>query len=457
RALERPPDPINMLTLSAALQMLYNPYVLINSSFLMSYGAACGIYWIAPVLAKMMPRLKMLVAGISVQVLLTPLMLYLFGTVSLCGMFLTLLASVPAGVLCGGGYLFALLSFLPSGTIVCQWIAYLLHALSKFLLWLAMVGARLPAPIGQIRIAGFALWFVVFFYALILFLFLLPKWWKRIYAGAMGTLVVLSLFSYFTTPLLRVLVIDVGQGNAALVRADGYVGLVDTGDGSIDLTEVLYAQSVTSLDFLILTHGHSDHIGGLSSVLDTFSPKVIYMSENQENGLMDVRRLAEKDGIFVCPVSNYAQVQLGSVVATFIVAEEFFHKQGESAENNASLNVHFDSSYGSILLCGDLETEGEKALRASFSRLSNTDILLVPHHGSKNGCTENLLSNILPEYAIISVGLQNAYGHPAQETIARLEDYGIQVYRTDTGGGISITVGAGNWFRKRGIEICQTL
>lgn len=457
RILERPPDRINMLTLSGAVQMLCNPYVLLNNGFLMSYGAACAIYWIAPVLAKKMPKLKTLIVGLSVQVALTPLMLYQFGEVSLCGVFLTMLASLPAGVLCGGGYLFAIVSFVPGSTVICQWIAYLLHALSKFLLWLAHVGAKLPAPIGQMRMPGFPLWIVVLIYAVLFLLCVFPKWWKRICAGATALAMTMLLLACIGRPVLKMLVIDVGQGSATLVQADGYVGLVDTGDGSVDLEEVLYAQGVKKLDFLVLSHGHTDHTGGLASVLHTFVPKIIYMSENQEVGLLTARQMAADAGVPVCFVSNGTQVKLGRVTATFIVSETFFCMTGDSTENNASLNVHFACKYGSMLLCGDLEKEGERALQETFALFTDTDILLVPHHGSGNGCSEKLLSNILPEYAIISVGVKNAYGHPAQETLERLEDYGIRVYRTDTGGGISITVGPTTWFRKRGIEIWQTL
>ncbi len=457
RILERPPDGMNMLTLSAAVQMLINPFVLANSGFLMSYGAACGIYWVAPILTKKICHLKTLMVGLSVQIVLTPLMLYLFGTVSLIGVLLTMVASVPAGILCGGGYLFAVLSFLPFMDRVCQWIAYLLHALCKFLIGLANIGARLPPPVGQMRIPGVALWVVVIIYTVLCLFLLFPKQWKRIAAGTVCFAVITAFFSLVATPVLQVLVIDVGQGSATLVQADGYTGLIDTGDGATNLEEVLYAQGVTELDFVALTHGHSDHTGGLQEVVDIFSPKVLYLSQNQETGLLEAARMAEDAGVTVCPVSNGEQLHLGDVTVTFVVSELFFRQGGESMENNGSLNLHFTCLYGSILLCGDLENAAEVALEDTFSLFAPTDLLLVPHHGSKNGCSENLLSNILPKYAIISVGLQNAYGHPAPETIARLEDFGVQVYRTDVGGGISVRIGRTHLFRKKGIEVWQTL
>lgn len=457
RILERPPDNINMLALSAAVQMIHNPFILVNSGFLLSYGAACGIYWVAPWLSRKAPRVKKLMVGLSVQLVLTPLMLYLFGSISICGVLLTMVASVPAGILCGGGYLFAIFSFVPFMHFFSRWIAYFLHALCKFLILLARLGSQLPAPLGQWRIPGISLWVVFGIYGVLILLLLFPKGWKPIAAGTICMSVIIVFYSFVTTPILQVLVVDVGQGSAVLVQADGYTGLIDTGDGITDLEEVLHAKGVTKLDFVALTHGHADHTGGFQVIVDTFSPKVLYVSKNREQGLLDARQIAEASGVIVREVSNAEHLQFGMVTVSFIVSEQFFHQKNESMENNGSLNLHFTCPYGSIMICGDLENAAETALYDTFSHYARTDVLLVPHHGSKNGCSEKLLSNILPKYAIISVGLENAYGHPAPETIARLEDYGAHVYRTDVGGGISVTVGRTHLFRKKGIEVWQTL
>ncbi len=457
RILERPPDSVNMLTLSASVQMWINPFVLTSAGFLMSYGASCGLYWVAPLLYRKFPRLKVILAGVAVQIVLTPLMLYLFGTVSLCGVCLTVVASLPAGILCTGGYVLAALSFIPYVNSVCRWIAYLLHALCKFLLWVADVGAGLPIPFGQIRLPGISLWWILFFYCFMIALFVFRKKWKQTCALCLCASFLVAGISFAYKPIIKVLFADVGQGSAAIVQADGYAGLVDTGDGSTNLEEVLYGQGITKLDFVVLTHGHSDHTGGLEEILRVFEPAYLYVSENQEAGLVQAKEAALQSGSRVCEVTNGSQLSLGEVTVTFIVSANFFNRAGESMENNASLNVHFACKYGSVLICGDMENDGEVSLQDVFSALNRTDILLVPHHGSKNGCSENLLSNILPKYAIISVGMKNAYGHPAQETLTRLANYGVRVYRTDHSGGISVTIGPAFLFRKKGIEVWQTL
>ncbi len=461
RILKKPPDRLNFLFLSAGIQLLLNPYLLRNAGFLMSYGAALGIYLVLPCLEKKFPycqrrQWRSLAAGVAVNLVLAPLMLYLFGTFSLCGLFLTLLASFPASLICGGGYLFCLLATLPGVSWFCEPIGSFLSAICHVLSKLAELGAKLPPPLGTVRLPGCSLWLLASVYG-ILILWLIPLRRKKKLVVGFGTFFLLvTAVRFCQAPVMKLLFIDVGQGAATLVQADGTVGLIDTGDGKTDLVSVLWAQGIRRLDFVILTHGHHDHIGGLTGVLDTFSPEVLYLSENEEDGLRQAKQAALDRGVRVYPVGHGAQVKLGDVCMDFMVCDAFFGLQDESGENNASLSVRLSCPYGSATVCGDLETDGIQELMA-LQAFYPSDVLYVPHHGSQSGIDEKMLSNIAPKYAIISVGAKNPYGHPSAETLSRLDTVGATVYRTDLCGGISVEFGPQTLLRRRCVAIWQTL
>ncbi len=460
RMLERPPDGINFLLLSAGIQILINPFVLLGAGFLMTYGAAVGLYFILPILRKrflfFQRKGRVLAAGIAVNIVLAPLMLYLFGTFSVCGILLTILVTVPVGFVCTLGYLMCFVQFIPMIRFLCQPIAYVLYILCKCIVILANIGAKLPAPFGQISFPGFSIWILIGYYVVLLCLIVLWKRAKIFVVCVICFIVTLSGYCMYTTPLLQVLFIDVGQGAAVLVKADGVVGMIDTGDGRTNLTAILQKQGLKRLDFIVLTHGHEDHTGGFIQVAETFCPRILYTSGNNESGLVDAKYQASLQGIAVQSVSHGASVSFGEITMRFFVCENFYGQQNESGENNASLNVFLTCAYGSVTVCGDLEQQGVSALlqKGAFTK---SDVLFVPHHGSDSGTSEKMLSYILPKYAIISVGNHNSYGHPGKETLEHLQNAGAVVYRTDLCGGITVTIGKKTLFRKRCVEIWQML
>ena len=469
--LERPFDGCNFLMLSAGIQLMIYPYMLYSSGFLMSYGAAVGIYFVYPFIQKNIPYFadhkemvrsvrmfdrQALGAGISVNLVLCPLMLYLFGSYSVCGMLLTLYASLPAGALCAGGYLLCVVDILPFSSILKYAIGGFLTAVVAFLRFVARLGIILPEPLGQIRISGIPLWTVAGYYLLLAILIIYGRHIRRLLVIFLIFIVGTYTVVRYHAPILSVLFVDVGQGSCVVVRADGYCGLIDTGDGKTDLTDVLWAQGIDRLDFLVLTHGHQDHIGGLESILTEYAPGVLYISRNEEEGLNKASVLANQYGVSVCEVAHQDCIQFGRVQVEFLVCETFFNQSDESKENNASLNMRISCAYGNVLICGDLEEAGIEAL-LQMNAFTQTDLLFVPHHGSNSGTSKKMLSNILPKYAIISVGIRNSYGHPGSETLLNLEQAGALIYRTDLNGGISVTFGMRSWFRKRCVKVWPTL
>ncbi|MBO5077643.1 MAG: ComEC/Rec2 family competence protein [Clostridia bacterium] len=492
-ALGRPGDRLNALCLSAAIQLFVNPYVLFGSGFIMSYISVLALIFVAPRVSTLFSRLRYrerpgvknvrltdqgaLAAGIAVNLCLLPMSARMFGSVSPVGLITTLYASPMAAALCTGGYglwLLEKLDFLYVLRPAAWLLKYFLKGVCLLITGIAGLGSRIPPPLGHFAVRRPSAALLIIIYGLILVCCtgagvkvkavvraLVEKLrTRRLYRVAAALAAVATLLTavcaYRARPLINALVIDVGQGSSMLVSADGYNGLVDVGSGKTDVARVVRAQGIERLDYIVLTHGHTDHAGGLEGVLEEFSAGRLYVSADTSPSLSAAVREALNAGWEVARVNDGDLVKLGRVSMRFAAAERFFGGASDSDENNASLCVTYSCAYGSLTVAGDLQTEGEDALAAA-GRFSDIDVLIAPHHGSASGSGVKMLSLTRPEYAIISVGLKNSYGHPSKEALERLEAAGARVYRTDNGGGTRITIGRRCLFRRERIRIWQTL
>lgn len=253
--------------------------------------------------------------------------------------------------------------------------------------------------------------------------------------------------------LLLLSVFDVGQGDAIFIEApDGGQVLIDGGPDSAVLTRLGEVMPFwdRSIDVLILTHPHADHLDGLLAVLDRYRVGMVVESGvNHSIAEYEIwRRWIKERGIGRIVAVRGGIVHLGDGARIDILAPDRPY-DAESVRNvhEASVVLKLTFASSTALLMADAEAPRERELLASGVDL-HAEILKVGHHGSKTSTAEVFLRAVHPRLAAISVGTRNRYGHPAQEVLDRLEAAGAEIFRTDRDGTITF-VSDGRSFSRR--------
>lgn len=231
--------------------------------------------------------------------------------------------------------------------------------------------------------------------------------------------------------------LDVGEGDSSLILCDGHAMLIDggTSENSSKIYSYLKTQGITYLDYVVCTHPHADHAGGLSGALNyakvgtALSP--VATSDNAS--FNNFVKYLTRQGVQITVPASGSTYSLGS--ATFRILGPL-----SSSENINNKSLVFRMEYGStsFLFAADAERDEELSILQSNAQLKST-VLKVGHHGSSSSTSYVFLREVQPEYAVISVGVDNEYGHPTEDVLSRLRDAEVTTYRTDLQGDVICT------------------
>lgn len=227
--------------------------------------------------------------------------------------------------------------------------------------------------------------------------------------------------------------IDVGQADSSLIICDGKAMLIDGGnsDDSNLIYSYLNKNKVSHLDCIVATHAHEDHIGGLAGALISASVDTLYcpVTESDSKSFKNMLKYAEKQNLSITVPQVGDSFMLGSAKVDIIACNSEY----DANESSIVLKIIYGDT--SFLFTADAEKAAELAILESGYDLKST-VLKVGHHGSSTSTSYAFLREVLPKYAVISVGSDNSYGHPTELTLSKLRDADAVVYRTDMQGDI---------------------
>ncbi len=459
------------LVVAAFLMTLLNPFTLWDLGFQLSFAATLGLILYVPPVHKWLDKRMLwarsllfstvgkllsesVIVTFAAQIWVLPIILHNFRQFSLVSLLSNaLIVPAQAGVMILGGVatILGLIAF-PLGQVIA-WTAWL------FLRWTTFT-VQLTArwPWAAIDIGGFSLGLAGLFYGVLIAFWMVRgsslsgrRFEKPLAKGLpmvaiLGTLTIVALLVWLallTLPdgRLHVSFLDVGQGDSILLESpSGHQILVDGGPSPAAVTSALGNALPfwdRSLDLVVVTHPQEDHLGGLIGVLERYQVGLL-LDSGEECATDACQRFWELVEVKEIPYRRAEAgmgVELGDGVRieVFHPPLELLRGTGPDANNN-SVVLKVTAGRASLLLTGDIEEKGERALLASGQPLRSL-VLKAPHHGAATSLTPRFLLEVGPQLVIISVG-ENQFGHPAPETLAKLS--GLTTLRTDEEGTIEV-------------------
>ena len=454
--LRKPPDRWTTISAALAAVLLTDPYAAASAALHLTFGSLLGGLLFSgriwAVLMKPFRRLspkkrRVLSLFLAVPALClgaaavtVPLSALHFGRISPAfpPAALLVLLLLPAAYLLSALATGLALLFVPAGAAAALPASMLL----RLIRWIAVVFARFSLSSVYTDSPAVVCWIVAAYVVLLVLLLVrvpLRRWAVPLCLLAAALCAALAMPRLAPADGLTVTAVDVGQGQCVVLRSGTSVAVVDCGsvsgeDAGRRLLSWLKSRGIFSVDLLLLTHYHADHVNGVPALLDGTETAAVVLPPPDGEVSWDetVRELAGAAGCRIYTVGDESvRFSLDGALVTV------FPPAGGEEENERCLACLFSEDGCDVLITGDMPVSGERQL-LSNARLPDIEVLVAGHHGSSTSTSQALLDAVRPEIVLISVG-ENSYGHPSPEVLDRLSRSGASVFRTDVMGTVTVT------------------
>ena len=463
----RKSDVYNNLAISSFIILTLNPYNIFDMGFLLSYGGTVGIILFSDKLSKkysiknkILNYIKeMFFVCISANIIIIPIIMYNFNTLSLTFFISNILVSPIMGLIVLLGFIQIFLSII--STNLAYLLSLFLNPLLEVFIFIAEFTSKLP--LSKILIPTPNIILIIVYYVIVFFWYITRIYhlksyeqsddiyfnvnteiehkkcisyskikFRRIIVGLIILILVFNLLNILPKDL-RIYFIDVGQGDSTLILSPkGNNILIDGGGsetGNFDVGEkillpYLLDRNITKIDYMMISHFDSDHVGGLFAVLENLKVKNVLISKqgkDSENykAFLEISKRKKFKTIYV-KAGDRINIEKNMFLEILFPTNNLI---SENILNNNSIVARLVYKKFKVLFTGDVEEIAEKELTKLYSQTNklNADILKVAHHGSKSSTVESFLKLVNPKISLIGVGENNKFGHPNLGVLKRIE------------------------------------
>lgn len=448
----RKSDVYTNISVAALITLIFNPYSLLDLGFQLSYGGTIGIIIFIKRIqekksnSKVINYIKqMALVSIYANIIIIPIMMYHFNTVSFTFIISNIMASPILVIIVITGFLFIITSI--TAKPLTRLIAIFIKPILSILIKISQICSKLP--FSNILVVTPYMFNVISYYAIILYCIKSKKNNKcKIIIGLLIVLILINFIIYIFPQKLRIFFIDVGQGDSTLIiTPDKKTVLIDGGGSdSFDVGEkvllpYLLDRRILKIYYVLISHFDTDHCGGILTIMEKVKVKNIIISEQAEHSenYERFKKLMIHKKIRLIEVKKGDKIKIGRY-SEFKILFPTSRLLSENPLNNNSIVAQFNYNNFKMLFTGDIEKLAEQQILKAEKAEIRADILKVAHHGSKTSSIPEFIKAVKPKIALIGVGKNNTFGHPNQQTIKNLENIKCRIYRTDLQGEIIIKI-----------------